>query len=111
MAARKRKVLHDDRTREKIRTSQLLNRLHAYALNESDPQTKKPVKLEPGQVKAIEILLRKSMPDLSQVEGTLEHNVRTAEELSDAELAALAAGSSDRAAEASRRSQEPDQLH
>ena len=73
MAARKTKTQHDDRTREKIRTSQLLNRLHAYALSESDPQSGKTVKLDSGQVKAIEILLRKSMPDLSSVDGSLSH--------------------------------------
>lgn len=111
MAARKRKVQHDDATREKIRTSQLLNRLHAYALSEKDPQTQKAVKLETGQVRAIEILLRKSMPDLSQVEGTLEHNVRSVEEMSDTELAAVASGSSYRAATPSRREEESDQLH
>lgn len=69
MAARSRKVQHDAKTREKIRTSQLLNRLHAYALNENDPQNGKPVKLDNGQIKAIEILLRKSMPDLQSIEG------------------------------------------
>lgn len=111
MAARTRKVMHDDRTREKIRTSQLLNRLHAYALSENDPQTQQVVKLEAGQVKAIEILLRKSMPDLSQVEGTLEHNVRSVEELSDAELASVAAGGSNRVAPPARRSEESDQFH
>lgn len=72
MAARTRKPQHDERTREKIRTSQLLNRLHAYALSELDPQSNEVVKLESGQVKAIEILLRKSMPDLQSVEGGLD---------------------------------------
>lgn len=71
MAARTRKIQHDEKTREKIRTSQLLNRLHAYALNENDPQSGRPVKLDSGQVKAIDILLKKSMPDLQSVEGSM----------------------------------------
>lgn len=74
MAARTIKAKHDERTKEKIRTSQLLNRLHAYALNEDDPQSGKPVKLEAGQVRAIEILLKKSLPDLQSIEGSMDLN-------------------------------------
>ena len=59
MAARKRKVTHDERTREKIRTSQLLNRLHDHVFKASE--------VSQTQMKAIEILLRKSLPDLSAV--------------------------------------------
>src|SRR5947208_3628481 len=60
MAARIRKIRHDDETRAKIQTSQLLNRLNDYAFGE--------VELEPGQVNAIKILLGKTLPDLSAVE-------------------------------------------
>lgn len=80
MAARKVKVQHDERTREKIRTSQLLNRLHAYALSEDDPQTGKPVDLAAGQVRAIEVLLKKSMPDLQSVEGSMDLHHHSHEE-------------------------------
>ena len=72
MAARKRKVQHDDKTRDKIRTSQLLNRLHAYALSEDDPQSGKPVELSSTHVKAIEGLLRKSLPDLQSISGEMD---------------------------------------
>ncbi len=72
MAARVNKVKHDDKTREKIRTSQLLNRLHAYALSEDDPQSGKPVELSSTQVKAIEVLLKKSLPDLQSIEGSMD---------------------------------------
>lgn len=72
MAARKNKVQHDDKTRDKIRTSQLLNRLHAYALSEDDPQTGKSVELSSAQVKAIEVLLRKSLPDLQSISGEMD---------------------------------------
>lgn len=63
MAARTRKVAHDDRTRNKIRTSQLLNRLHDHVFGKAA----KPVDVSQTQMKAIEILLRKSLPDLSAV--------------------------------------------
>ncbi len=59
MAARTRKVRHDDMTRQKIQTSQLVNRLTDHALGK--------VEMEPSQVRAIEILLKKSLPDLAQV--------------------------------------------
>lgn len=89
--------------RNRIQTSMLVNRLTDHALGK--------VELQPTQVKAIEILLKKTMPDLSQVSGTIENVIRSVEDLSDAELAAIAAGSSDRAIEEARRSQEPDSLH
>ena len=59
MPARTRKVKHDDFTRQKIRTTQLVNRLEKHALGE--------IAMEPTQVRAIEVLLRKSLPDLSAV--------------------------------------------
>lgn len=59
MAARSRKVKHDDLTRQKIKTSQLLNRLYDHAFGK--------VTLEPAQVRSIEILLKKSLPDLSAI--------------------------------------------
>ena len=79
MAARIRKT-HQDEVRTKIQTSQLLNRLQNHAFGEVD--------LNATQLRAIEILLRKSLPDLSQVEyvgeggGPLKHEVvnLTAEE-------------------------------
>ncbi len=50
---------HDVATREKIQTSQLINRLNGHANGENE--------MSPTQVKAAEILLRKSLPDLSAV--------------------------------------------
>lgn len=57
MAARTNKIRHDEETRKKIQASQLINRLQDYALNGGD--------LEQGRIKAIEILLKKTLPDLS----------------------------------------------
>lgn len=75
MAARINKF-HDAKTREKIRTSQLLNRLQAHVFNELDGKTKKPVEMKSTQIKAAEILLRKVMPDLQSVEGSMNVTVR-----------------------------------
>ena len=58
MAARL-KAYHQDEIRAKIQASQLVNRLTGHALGE--------VELTPTQIKAIEILLRKSLADLSAI--------------------------------------------
>jgi len=59
MAARTVKIRHDEETRAKIQTSQLLNRLNDHVFNGTD--------VSQTQMKAIEILLRKTLPDLSAV--------------------------------------------
>lgn len=61
MAARLR-AKHQDDVRTKIQTSQLINRLQNHALGTSE------IELTSSQLKAIEILLRKSIPDLSSVQ-------------------------------------------
>ena len=58
MAARINK-LHQADVRSKIQASQLINRLTDHALGK--------VELEATQVRAIEILLKKTIPDLSSV--------------------------------------------
>lgn len=58
MAARLRKS-HQDDVRTKIQASQLINVLQNYALGTSESE------ITMGRLKAIEILLRKSLPDLS----------------------------------------------
>lgn len=65
---------HDTATREKIQTSQLINRLQGFALGELDPKTEKPQEIDTGRLKAIEILLRKSLPDLANVAITGDGN-------------------------------------
>jgi hypothetical protein len=57
MAARTRKILHDEETRARIQTSQLVNRLEDHVFGKVD--------LTPTQVRGIEILLRKTIADLS----------------------------------------------
>lgn len=55
-----------ERTRAAIKTTQLVKRLQLYALAEKDEQGVVP-DLDTGKLKAIEILLRKTLPDLSAV--------------------------------------------
>ena len=56
----------DDRARSAIQTTQLVKRLNCFALGEPGPQGE-TIDLDPARLKAIEILLRKSLPDLSTV--------------------------------------------
>lgn len=71
MAARKNKGTAEqgwpEQTRSRIQTSMLLNRLADHVVGK--------VELQPTQVKAAEILLRKVLPDLSAVEGNLNVSV------------------------------------
>lgn len=54
---------HQQFVRDKIQATQLVNVLQNHALGKDKKE------LEPSRLKAIEILLRKSLPDLSQVQG------------------------------------------
>ena len=58
--AKRKMLFHPDYVREKIRASQLINRLHKCAFGE--------ISLTMTQLRAIEILLRKSIPDLAAAE-------------------------------------------
>jgi len=62
MAKRTNKPLHDPRTKERIRASQLLNRLNSFANGE--------VELTQAQVNAAKIVIGKVIPDLKSVEVT-----------------------------------------
>jgi hypothetical protein len=62
MAERLRKR-HQDEIRTKIQASQLINVLQDHALGLSPD-------LPPSRIKAIELLLKKSVPDLSSTEIT-----------------------------------------
>ncbi len=63
MAARN-KATHDYKTRQKIQTSQLVNRLSDHVVGK--------IELSQTQIRAAEILLRKTLPDLSAITGVLE---------------------------------------
>lgn len=60
MAARKNKVTLDEKWREKIRTSMLINRLHNHVVGK--------LEMSQTQIRACEILLKKVAPDLSATE-------------------------------------------
>lgn len=67
--------LQQEQTRAAIKTTQLVKRLQGFALGENETRGKgcedpKPIELDSPRIKAIEILLRKSLPDLSAI--TLE---------------------------------------
>jgi hypothetical protein len=59
MAARKNKIRHDEATRQKIRTSQLINRLQNLIFGRA--------KMTKSQVRAALRLLNKLVPDLRPV--------------------------------------------
>jgi hypothetical protein len=60
MAGRPMNKLHQEDVRKKIQASQLINVLQKHALGDGE-------ELSMTRMKAIEILLRKSMPDLSAI--------------------------------------------
>jgi hypothetical protein len=66
MAARTRRINHDDATRLKIQTSQIINRLQDNALGKLKSE------MTPGQIQSANILLKKSVPDLSSTENKTE---------------------------------------
>lgn len=57
---------HAEAVREKIQTTQLLHRLQAYALGD------KKVKLTGSELKAIEMLLDKTLPNLASIKHEVE---------------------------------------
>jgi hypothetical protein len=67
MAATKRNAMLIEEARAKIRTTQLINRLQDHGVGK--------VKMSQSQVRAIEILLKKVIPDLSSVDQTIEGNL------------------------------------
>lgn len=68
MAPRVNKIRHDDETRAKIKSAQIINRLHGHVMGE--------LELSATQVSAGLGLLRKTIPDLSQAEIKSETTVR-----------------------------------
>lgn len=96
---------HDDRTRAKIQTSQIINRLNSFVNGR--------VEMSPAQVTAALGLLRKTLPDLSQ--STVNHTVkREPNDYSREELLAIIANASngrERADPETGRGGEPDRVH
>ena len=101
MAARKT-LWTPEIVRQRIRVSQLINVLQKQALTGSE--------MPASQLKAIEILLRKALPDLTAVthSGSIE---RKAHELSDEQLADIAAGRRAGTVEAPISEEIPGEIH
>jgi len=83
MAARKRTVKLGSEWRERIRVAKILERVEKHALGE--------VEMKTSELKAAEILLRKSLPDLASVEHTGELAVKHLTEMDRDELLRIAA--------------------
>jgi hypothetical protein len=76
MAGRPMNKLHQEDVRKKIQAGQLVKTLQDHALGETS-------ELSLTRMKAIEILLRKSMPDLSAItlsgdgeDGAIKHSIK-----------------------------------
>lgn len=67
MAAPELNRAHQQDIRTKIKTTQLVKRLQDFVLDGVDPKTGDPIEIDAQRLKAIEILLRKSLPDLSAI--------------------------------------------
>jgi hypothetical protein len=66
MAARKLRLTHSEDVRKKIQCTQLINRLMGHIDGK--------VSLAPTQIRSIEILLNKSLPNLSDVRMDMTGN-------------------------------------
>jgi hypothetical protein len=75
MAPRINKIRPDDETRAKIQTSQLINRLHNHVFEKTE--------LSSTQLKSIEILLKKTLPDLSAVDHSGDMTLRHEDALAE----------------------------
>ena len=80
----------------------LVNRLSDHVVGK--------VELSATQVRAVEILLRKTLPDLSQTEASVTID-RQPDDMSDAELANIAAGRGEASAEEAEGAEESDRFH
>ena len=62
MAARTRKIFHDEDTRERIKAADIIDRLQQFALGND------PAAMTATQVSAAVLLLNKALPNLASVE-------------------------------------------
>jgi hypothetical protein len=87
-----RKNTDDEKLRASIKTKELLALLQRYALGEIDPRTQAPFLLGQNQIRAIDSLLRKSLPDYSSQEITVRHETHIDPAQARAELLELIQG-------------------
>ena len=79
MAARNRKIRHDENTRDKIRAAQIINRLYGHVMGE--------VELDAAQVSSAKTLLAKVLPDLKalEIDADVTQNLVSAKPLTEQE--------------------------
>lgn len=102
MAARLTKRLADQ-TRDGIQTSMLIKRVYGHALGE--------VEMTATQLRAAEILLKKTLPDLQSIDHTGDVTFTDASQLSRQELERIAASGSAGVVETAGRDGEPPAVH
>lgn len=89
--------------RQRIKTAHIVRRLQSHISGR--------LELSPTQVRACEILLRKTLPDQSAIAHTGTLELTKPEELSDIALANIASTSSNGITEAPSGTKEPSELH
>jgi uncharacterized Ntn-hydrolase superfamily protein len=72
MAARTNRPTHNEDTRKKIQSSQLINFLQGHVFNGSE--------VKKTQITAAIALLRKTLPDLQSIEGGMDVTIRSHED-------------------------------
>lgn len=96
-------VKHQDIVRERIQVSAIVTRLQKHVAGK--------LEMSQTQIRAAEILLKKKLPDLASIEHTGEIVNRTAPEMTDAELASIAAAGSTGAADEAAGEADASSLH
>jgi len=74
MAARKKNWI-DEKTRDKIKTTQIINRLQKFALGEMEPNGSKPIEMNANQVRAAVALVNKKLPDLTSADISMTQDI------------------------------------
>ncbi len=106
MAARTKRIVCDENTRKKIQATQLIKRLTKHILTFPDSETFTKEFMHTSQVNAALGLLKKILPDLAIIDLKAEVTVSNANELTDTDLASIAASSSTGVIEQTDSSQE-----
>ncbi len=83
MAKRTNKPNHDDKTRKKIKTSQLVNRLQNHVLTSDKDKDISSKTMTVSQIRAAEILLNKTMPNLQAMQLDAQIETRSHEDALD----------------------------
>jgi len=108
MAARKRNGLAET-TRLRIQATKIVDRLQRFVLGEKDNRGFE-INLTMKEIRGMEVLLRKVLPDLSTIDHTLEASRRVSE-MSNEQLESIAKRGSTRTASQEEGERKPDPIH